>query len=185
MYFSDNVTFNIVTDDGMQVFFRPVNSTILHSNGWTTAFGDTWHLQGATPYSKQFTLTPGLYQVVVDWGNSVGFGLSTFLVSGAVMNSSVWNVTGWNTSSPLSYSLPHLNRANPLSLPYGVYKVATGTWTQEYVNNGVIDSYSLTPTSGSVTAGSNNTIAFNLTSKTAVNTLVEKGLPSGYAWRAT
>ena len=102
MYFNGNTSFQIETDDAMEIFYRPTGSS-----AWSNVFGGTaWHSQGATVYGpKYIKFTPGVYQVAVDWNNGGGGGgESAFTTNGSELNP-FWLVNGYLQNSVPGFSV--------------------------------------------------------------------------------
>ncbi|MCL4396774.1 hypothetical protein M1494_00275 [Candidatus Parvarchaeota archaeon] len=177
MYFTSSITVTITTDDATAVFYTPAGS-----NSWTSVFGsNAWKGEPATQYGPTtISVTPGWYEVAVDWTNQCGQGMSAFEINGAYMLSSQFNVIGWTPSSNsvqlLSYSDVTANPADPS----GITVEQTGSWSHEF-NGYFTFTYAPSPSSNTVSAGSTNDISYS-TSGSSTTVFYETGLPSGYTW---
>ncbi len=177
MYFTSSITVTITTDDATAVFYTPVGST-----SWTSVFGsNAWHGQGATQYGPTtISVTPGWYEVAVDWTNICGPGMSAFEINGAYMLSSQFNVIAWTPSSSSTDLLPYSDvTANPAD-PSGITVEQTGSWSHEF-NGYFTFTYTPSPSSNTVSAGSTNDISYS-TAGSSTTVFYETGLPSGYTW---
>ena len=177
MYFTSSITVTITSDDATAVFYAPAGSS-----SWSSVFGsNAWHGQGATQYGPTtISVTPGWYEVAVDWTNICGPGMSAFEINGAYMTSPQFSVIAWTPSSNSVQLLPYSDvTANP-SDPSGITVEQTGSWSHEFPG---YFTYTYTPLSGSGTApaGSTNSISYS-TSTSSTTEFYETGLPSGYTW---
>ena len=173
MYFTSSITVTITTDDAMEVFYAPEGTS-----SWSSVFGgNAWHGQGATQYGPTtISVTPGWYEVAVDWTNTCTPGMSAFEINGAYMLSSQFNVIAWTPSSSSTDLLPYSDvTANPAD-PSGITVEQTGSWAHEF--NGYFQyTYTPSPSSGTVSAGSTNSISYS-TSGTANTEFYGINLPS-------
>ncbi|MGC8533643.1 MAG: hypothetical protein ACP5MV_03405 [Candidatus Parvarchaeum sp.] len=173
MYFTSSITVTITTDDAMEVFYAPYGT-----NSWSSVFGgNAWHGQGATQYGPTtVSVTPGWYEVAVDWTNICAPGMSAFEINGAYMLSSQFNVIGWTPSNSSVQLLPYSDvTANPAD-PSGITVEQTGSWSHEF-NGYFTYTYTPSPSSGTVSAGSTNSISFS-TSGSSTTEFYEINLPS-------
>ncbi len=172
MYFTSSITVTITTDDAMEVFYAPAGSS-----SWSSVFGgNAWHGQGATQYGSTISVTPGWYEVAVDWTNVCAPGMSAFEINGAYMTSNQFNVIAWTPSSNSVDLLPYSDvTANPAD-PSGITVEQTGSWAHQF--SGYFQyTYTPSPSSNTVSAGSTNSISYS-TSGTANTEFYETNLPS-------
>ncbi len=172
MYFTSSITVTITTDDAMEVFYAPAGSS-----SWSSVFGgNAWHGQGATQYGSTISVTPGWYEVAVDWTNVCAPGMSAFEINGAYMTSNQFNVIAWTPSSNSVDLLPYSDvTANPAD-PSGITVEQTGSWAHQF--SGYFQyTYTPSPSSNTVSAGSTNSISYS-TSGTANTEFYEINLPS-------
>ena len=181
MYFTSSITVTITTDDATAVFYAPAGTS-----SWSSVFGsDAWHGQGATQYGPTtISVTPGWYEVAVDWTNICAPGMSAFEINGAYMTSQQFNVIAWTPSSSSVQLLPYSDvTANPAD-PSGITVEQTGSWSHEF-NGYFTYTYTPSPSSGTVSAGSTNSISYS-TSGTASTEFYETNLPSlDSSWSVT
>jgi len=181
MYFSSSITVTITTADAMEVFYAPAGTT-----SWSSVFGgNAWHGQGATQYGPTtISVTPGWYEVAVDWTNICAPGMSAFEINGAYMTSQQFNVIAWTPSSNSVQLLPYSNvTANPAD-PSGITVEQTGSWSHQF-DGYFTYTYTPSPSSGTISAGSTNSISYS-TSGNANTEFYEINLPSGASsWSVT
>ena len=70
---------SIVTDDAMEVYYKPQTSTT-----WSSVFsGAAWHGQGATQYTNNDVIVSGgtLYNIEILWSNVCGPGVQVLKIS--------------------------------------------------------------------------------------------------------
>lgn len=75
MYLSGTYYFNVEVDDQMALFYRPVGGS------WTLITSAPWPASGQGPTSYgpySITVSPGEYQIAVDWSNICNAGTSAF-----------------------------------------------------------------------------------------------------------
>ena len=177
MYFTSSITVTITTDDATAVFYAPAGSS-----SWSSVFGNSaWKGERATQYGPTtVSVTPGWYEVAVDWTNQCGPGMSAFEINGAYMTSNQFNVIGWTPSSNSVQLLPYSDvTANPAD-PSGITVEQTGSWAHQF-NGYFTYTYTPSPSSNTVSAGSTNDISYS-TSGSSSTEFYETGLPSGYTW---
>ena len=181
MYFTSSITVTITSDDAMAVFYAPAGSS-----SWSSVFGsDAWQGEGATQYGPTtVSVTPGWYEVAVDWTNICGPGMSAFEINGAYMTSNQFNVIGWTPSSNSVKLLPYSDvTANPAD-PSGITVEQTGSWAHQF-NGYFTYTYTPSPSSNTVSAGSTNSISYS-TSGTASTEFYQTNLPSSpSSWSVT
>ncbi len=172
MYFTSSITVTITSDDAMAVFYTPVGS-----NSWTSVFGsNAWHGEGATQYGPTtVSVTPGWYEVAVDWTNICGPGMSAFEINGAYMLSSQFNVIGWTPSNDIQL-LPYSDVSTDPASPSDITVEQTGSWSHEF-NGYFTYTYTPSPSSNTVSAGSTNSISYS-TSGSSTTEFYETNLPS-------
>ncbi|MCL4399341.1 hypothetical protein M1293_02430, partial [Candidatus Parvarchaeota archaeon] len=209
MNFSGSATFTIETDDAMEIFYKPVSGST-----WSSVFGGSaWHGQGSTQYGPTtITISSGKYEVAVDWSNICGPGMSAIDIQGASSSSKTWNVTAWTPSSSNWDLLGYGNvTANPAS-PHNITIEEISTWNYTALlgttsgtsisfvskpgnypfsvppvtnsSNGCTTTKSSSPSYGTVTAGSTESLSFS-SSTSCTTTFTESGLPSGTSWSVT
>ncbi|MEM3553791.1 MAG: hypothetical protein QW658_02400, partial [Candidatus Bathyarchaeia archaeon] len=113
--------------DGGNTIFSTGSAT---GSGWSSVFGnEAWHGQGATEYTQTISVSPGIYQVAVDWLNLCGPGMSAITYSGAEPLSN-WYGYASNTFSVTDYAEVLENPLDPAD--FGAI-IATGSFpTAEY-----------------------------------------------------
>ncbi|MCL4399203.1 hypothetical protein M1293_01670 [Candidatus Parvarchaeota archaeon] len=89
MYFSKTwINLSAEHDDVEYIFYKPADGTT-----WNTMYGNT----GNVVSSNITGLTPGIYNVMVQWINGCGPGVSGIAMSNAFMEySQQWSVTAWD-----------------------------------------------------------------------------------------
>ena len=127
MYFTGNVSFNILTNDGSAVFYRNASSS-----SWVSIFGNaSWKGQSAGTYGPAYvTAKAGLYYVAVDWTNICVGGVSAVSISGAYVTSPTWNVTAWTPLNSSIDLLPYKDVNASPALPINVSAEQHGQWNQ-------------------------------------------------------
>ena len=173
MYFTSSITVTITTDDAMEVFYAPEGTT-----SWSSVFGGSaWKGQGATQYGPTtISVTPGWYEVAVDWSNACAPGMSAFEINGAYMTSQQFNVIAWTPSSNTVDLLPYSDvTANPAD-PSGITVEQTGSWSHQF-NGYFTYTYTPSPSSNTVSAGSTNAISYS-TAGSSNTEFYETNLPS-------
>ena len=91
MYLTSN-TINISSwvDDGQDIFFKPITAS-----SWNSVSYGCCHLS-----TQNVGVTPGLYDVMVQWFNSCGGGVSSMFITNAFMEySRQWSITPWDGGS--------------------------------------------------------------------------------------
>ena len=111
---SGDVNFTIVTDDAMEVFYKPISLATTHGD-WLSVFGGAaWKGQGATEYTRTINISSGEYEVAVDWTNICYPGTSVLKMSSfsnGEFYSHSWGFNGNNVTSSAVARFP----GNPLS----------------------------------------------------------------------
>lgn len=137
MNFGSSVTFNVFTDDGTEIFYKPASG-----GSWTSVFGGSlWTGHGGVGYTSTASVSAGLYEVVVDWMNACTPGTSGIAIQGASAATKHWNVTAWTPSNSAWDWIGYNNLTGNPPHPGGITVQQTSTWT----NPGTI-AYSTTST---------------------------------------
>ncbi len=161
VYFSSSVTFDVWTDDATAIFYAPYGSS-----SWTSVFGSSaWAGQGTSPttspYTATVTVTPGLYELAVDWTNICAPGASIVVINGAESVSPQFNVIGWTPSSNSVQLLPYSDvTANPAD-PSGITVEQTGSWSPSSPFGYITSVFTPSPASGSLEAGNTQSESFS------------------------
>ncbi len=117
VYLTNDSSFEILTNDGTTVFYRPVSG-----GPWTSVFGSqAWKGNSAGHFGPTTVhLASGEYEVAVDWINICSGGVSAIDVKGGLPASNYWNVTVWtpkdNQVDLLSYQNVTFNPAYPANI---------------------------------------------------------------------
>ncbi|MCL4376266.1 hypothetical protein M1558_02130 [Candidatus Parvarchaeota archaeon] len=126
VYLSSGVSFEILTNDGTTVFYRP-----LPGGAWTSVFGDTaWEGNSAGHFGPiTEDVSPGEYELAVDWTNICSGGISALDVKGALPVSSYWNVTAWTPENSSENILPYSNITYDPANPANISVEQIGNWS--------------------------------------------------------
>ncbi len=126
--FSSAVSFNILTNDGTTVFYKPISG-----NSWTSVFGNTaWEGNSAGHFGPvTVNLAPGEYELAVDWVNICEGGISALDVKGALPLSSYWNVTAWTPQNSSANILPYNNITYDPADPVNISVEQIGNWSSK------------------------------------------------------
>lgn len=133
--------FELFENDGMAVFYR--NASGIPAT-WTPVMANTtiWGGHSGNSFGPvTISVTPGEYEIAVNWINpceggssAISFGGPVYLQNGVVTSSASWNVTAWtpkNQNKSIN-NLPFQFVLDNPALPANISIEQWGTWSQSF-----------------------------------------------------